>query len=138
MARDGLLPAAIATTHPRFHTPSLIIALCGFLIACLAAFAPLDLLAELVNVGTLFAFIIVCSGVLYLRYQAPEYHRPFKTPGMPYTPILGILSCLYLMINLPGITLLRFVSWMAVGLILYWAYGYKYSNLALKSKKTQN
>ena len=84
-----------------------------------------DDLAELVNIGTLFAFIVVCAGVLYLRYTKPEMHRPFKTPGMPYVPILGIISCFYLMINLPWITLVRFVIWMVIGLVVYFCFTYK-------------
>lgn len=98
----------------------------------LAAFISMDVLAELVNVGTLFAFFIVCAGVLYLRYKNPEMHRPFKTPAIPYVPILGMATCLYLIINLPFITLMRFVIWMAIGLVLYFIYGYSHSALAKK------
>lgn len=88
-------------------------------------------LVSLVNVGTLFAFMSVCIGVLVLRYQAPELKRSFKTPGMPWTPILGILSCFYLFIHLPGITLLRFGIWMGLGFIIYGFYSRKHSLLKL-------
>ncbi len=122
MARDGLLPKVFSKTNERTKTPVRIILLCGFLMASLSAVVPINDLAELVNIGTLFAFIVVCTGVLYLRRTRPEMHRPFKTPGMPYVPILGIISCFYLIINLPWITMLRFVIWMTVGLIIYFVY----------------
>lgn len=130
MSRDGLLPKAIASTSEHHHTPARIILLCGCIMAILSAFVPIDVLAELVNIGTLFAFIIVCIGVLYLRYKHPELERPFKTPGMPYVPLLGILSCLYLVIHLPWVTLMRFLIWMVLGLAVYFIYSYKNSLLA--------
>lgn len=130
MSRDGLLPKAIASTTGHHHTPARIILLCGCIMAILSAFVPIDVLAELVNIGTLFAFIIVCIGVLYLRYKRPELERPFKTPGMPYVPLLGVFSCLYLVIHLPGVTLLRFIIWMAIGLVIYFIYSHKNSVLA--------
>jgi APA family basic amino acid/polyamine antiporter len=122
MARDGLLPRFFAITNSHSKTPRRIIVLCGLLMASLSAVFPINELAELVNIGTLFAFIIVCGGVLYLRKTQPNMHRPFKTPGMPYVPILGIISCLYLIIHLPLFTLMRFVIWMAIGLIIYFCY----------------
>ncbi|MFT4058186.1 MAG: amino acid permease [Legionella sp.] len=130
MSRDGLLPKAMSKTSTVGRTPARIILLCGTIMALLAAFISLDVLTELVNVGTLFAFIIVCVGVLYLRYKHPKLHRPFKTPGMPYIPILGALSCFYLMISLPWLTLLRFILWMLIGLIVYFAYSCTHSDLA--------
>ncbi|MFJ1268710.1 amino acid permease [Legionella lytica] len=133
MSRDGLLPKAMASTSEHHHTPARIILLCGCIMATLSAFVPIDVLAELVNIGTLFAFIIVCIGVLYLRYQRPELTRPFKTPGMPYVPILGICSCLYLIIHLPWVTVLRFIIWMAIGIVIYFIYSHKHSALAKKS-----
>ena len=98
--------------------------------ALLAAFTPIDVLAELVNVGTLFAFIIVCIGVVYLRYSQPHLERPFKVPGMPYIPLLGALTCFYLMIHLPWVTLIRFMLWMALGLLIYFTYSRTASVLA--------
>ncbi|TAL64768.1 MAG: amino acid permease [Legionella sp.] len=122
MARDGLLPKVFAKTHEKTHTPVRIILLCGTLMASLSAMIPISDLAELVNIGTLFAFIIVCSGVLYLRYKHPEMPRPFKTPGLPLVPVLGIISCLYLIINLPAITMIRFAVWMVIGLVIYFVF----------------
>lgn len=100
--------------------------------ALIAGWVPIGELAELVNVGTLFAFVIVCAGVIVLRYTQPDMERPFRTPGAPLVPFLGILSCLYLMINLPWVTLLRFVVWMAIGMVVYFAFSR--SNSALSPK----
>lgn len=122
LARDGLLPNFFAITSPRTKTPVRIIVLCGVLMALISGIIPLDDLAELVNIGTLFAFITVCIGVVVLRYTHPDMPRPFKTPFSPLIPILGVLSCLYLIINLPGPTMLRFVIWMAIGLLVYFTY----------------
>lgn len=129
MSRDGLLPNIFSKTSEQRRTPVRIILLCGILMASLSAFAPLDILAELVNVGTLFAFIVVCLGVVYLRFTQPEMHRPFKSPGMPYIPILGALSCFYLMIHLSWVTLIRFALWMLIGLVIYFVYSRKHSVL---------
>jgi APA family basic amino acid/polyamine antiporter len=122
MARDGLLPRFFSKTNDYTKTPIRIILLTGILMASLSAMVPIGDLAELVNIGTLFAFIVVCSGVLYLSLTRPEMHRPFRTPCMPYVPILGIISCLYLIINLPWITLFRFAIWMIIGLIVYFVF----------------
>lgn len=127
MSRDGLFPTFFAYTHPTRRTPVRIIALCGLVMAAIAAFMPIADLAELVNIGTLFAFITVCGGVIILRYTRPDLVRPFKTPLMPIIPILGILSCSYLIINLPWLTIIRFVVWMAIGLILYFTHS-RYSS----------
>lgn len=132
MSRDGLLPKVFSTTNERTKTPIRIIALSGLLMALLAAMVPIGDLAELVNIGTLFAFIVVCSGVIYLRHTQPDMLRPYKTPGMPYVPILGIISCFYLIINLPWVTILRFLIWMTLGLIIYFTYSYKRSALEKK------
>jgi basic amino acid/polyamine antiporter, APA family len=133
MSRDGLLPKIFARTNEHTKTPVRIILLCGILMSTLSAIIPISDLAELVNIGTLFAFIIVCSGVLYLHWTRPEMERPFKTPGMPYVPILGVLSCFYLIINLPWITMLRFLIWMVVGIIVYFIYSRRQSNLEHKA-----
>lgn len=129
MSRDGLLPQFFSSVHPQRKTPVRIIVLTGILMASISALVPIDDLAELVNVGTLFAFIIVCSGVLILRYTQPDLPRPFKAPWMPFTPIFGILSCTYLIVNLPWVTILRFIVWMAVGLIIYFTFSRKNSVL---------
>lgn len=129
MARDGLLPKVFAKTHDTTKTPVRIILLCGTLMASLSAIVPISDLAELVNIGTLFAFIIVCSGVLYLHYKQPDMPRPFKTPGLPYVPVLGIVSCLYLIANLPAITMIRFAVWMVIGLVIYFMFSRTNSHL---------
>ncbi len=122
MARDGLLPQYFAQTHPLTKTPVRIVLLCGIVMALISALIPISDLAELVNIGTLFAFAIVCLGLIILRYTHPEMPRPFKTPWMPVIPILGIVSCAYLMINLPWVTQLRFFIWMLVGIVIYFSY----------------
>lgn len=134
MARDGLLPQIFAKTNSHTKTPVRIIFLCGLLMASLSALFPIGELAELVNIGTLFAFIIVCAGVLYLRHSQPEMHRPYKTPGMPYVPILGVISCLYLIMNLPWVTILRFVIWMVIGLVVYFAFSRSHSVLEIREE----
>lgn len=129
MSRDGLLPKIFSRTNDKTKTPVRIIILSGLLMAFVAGMVPISDLAELVNIGTLFAFMVVCGGVLYLRYTHPEMPRPFRVPGMPVVPVLGMLSCGYLIVNLPWITLLRFIAWMAVGLVIYFVYSYKHSAL---------
>lgn len=136
MSRDGLLPKLFAKTNEVTHTPVRIIVLCGTLMATLSAIIPISDLAELVNIGTLFAFMIVCAGVLILRYKQPDMPRPFKTPGLPYVPILGILSCLYLIANLPLVTMLRFAVWMIVGLIVYFVFSRTHSSLEVQKECT--
>lgn len=130
MARDGLLPNYFAKVDAKTHTPVRIIVFCGLLMGLIAGWVPLGDLAELVNVGTLFAFAIVCSGVIVLRHTEPDTPRPFKTPGAPLVPCLGIASCLYLMVNLPWVTLLRFVVWMALGMVIYFMFSRKNSLLS--------
>lgn len=122
MSRDGLLPRYFAVVNPKTKTPVRIILICGVAMACVSAMVPIGDLAELVNIGTLFAFVIVCSGVMVLRYTQPQLPRPFKTPFMPYVPILGILSCSYLIMNLPWMTILRFVIWMSLGVMIYFMF----------------
>lgn len=119
MARDGLLPDYFAKIHTVTKTPIRILLLCGLVMGIVAALMPIEELAELVNIGTLFAFMIVCSGVMILRYTQPALPRPFKTPGMPIIPLLGIVSCFYLIAHLPWKTILRFIIWMMIGLMVY-------------------
>lgn len=123
MARDGLLPGSFARVHPRFHTPAASQAAIGFVTALVAAFTPIAALGELVSIGTLFAFIVVCTAVLILRRTQADTPRPFRAPGGALTPILGILSCLGLMAGLPGETWLRLAGWLAIGLAIYFGYG---------------
>ncbi|MCA0402418.1 MAG: amino acid permease [Proteobacteria bacterium] len=129
MSRDGLLPAYFAKVNKEHKTPVRIIFFTGIIISLLAGFLPIKDLAELVNIGTLFAFMMVCLGVIILRYTKPDLERPFKTPLMPLVPVLGVLSCFYLIIQLPYFTMLRFLIWMCLGLLLYWFYSRHHSLL---------
>ncbi len=133
MSRDGLLPHYFSKVNARTHTPIRILVTCGIMMSLIAGWVPIGELAELVNVGRLFAFVVVCSGVIVLRYTQPDVERPFKAPGAPLTPILGIISCVYLMINLPWVTLIRFIVWMALGMIVYFAFSRSNSSLAPKN-----
>jgi len=132
MSRDGLIPVSVAKIHPRTRTPVRIIVMTGFTIAIIAGIAPINRAAELVNIGTLAAFTFVCAGVMLFRWTHPDLKRPFKLPLNPLLPILGILFCVYLMLNLPGITWLRFVVWTAIGFAIYFLYGIKHSVLRKK------
>ncbi len=129
MSRDGLLPSFFAVTGKKSKAPIRIIMLCATLMAPVAGLVAIDDLAELVNIGTLFAFMIVCGGVIVLHYTRPDLKRPFKTPLMPLIPALGILSCGYLIVHLPVITMIRFVVWMTIGMVIYFVYSRKNSVL---------
>jgi basic amino acid/polyamine antiporter, APA family len=129
MARDGLLPKRFAAVHPRFKTPHVTTILTGVAVGVTSMFTSIDEMVDLTNIGTLFAFILVCAGVLILRRREPQRPRAFRTPFVPIVPILGILSCLYLMHGLPSITWLRFGAWLIVGMIIYFLYGYRHSKL---------
>jgi basic amino acid/polyamine antiporter, APA family len=130
MSRDGLLPKAMSRVHPRFGTPWITTVLTGVVVAALAAFISLEKLSELVNIGTLFAFVVVSIGVIVLRRTRPDLDRPFKVPGVPWLPMLSVLACVWLMINLPVDTWVRFAIWLVVGLIVYFGYGMSHSRLA--------
>jgi APA family basic amino acid/polyamine antiporter len=130
MSRDGLLPPALTRVHPRHKTPHIATWMTGVIVALGAALTPIDISSELVSIGTLFAYVIVCAGVIVLRHVRPEVERPFKTPLTPVLPAVGILLCSYLMISLPFVTWLRFLVWLALGLALYFAYGVRKSALA--------
>jgi len=129
MARDGLLPQWAAKVHPRFQTPHVTTILTGIFVAVFAAFANIDEVVNLTNIGTLFAFVLVSAGVLILHYKEPNRERPFKTPWMPVTPLISIGACIFLMIKLPIVTWARFGIWLAIGLVLYFLYGYRHSRL---------
>jgi APA family basic amino acid/polyamine antiporter len=129
MCRDGLLPEGMATINPRYGTPARLTIGLGILIAILSALVPLGKIIELVNIGTLFAFVLVNIGVIILRRTRPEMPRPYRVPLSPWFPILGVIFAVYLMKDLPGATWVRFVLWLAAGLIIYGLYGYRNSRL---------
>ena len=129
MARDRLLPQSFARVHPRFRTPHVTTILTGVAVGVCAMFTSIDEMVDLTNIGTLFAFILVCVGILILRKREPTRPRAFKTPWVPFVPIAGIVSCFYLMMGLPWITWIRFALWLALGLVIYFMYGYKRSGL---------
>jgi basic amino acid/polyamine antiporter, APA family len=130
MSRDRLLPPWLGRTHPRFRTPYRITIITGIVVALMAGFIPLESLAELTNIGTLFAFVLVSIGVIVLRRTNPDLPRSFRTPLVPVVPILAALACLTLMVFLPVATWARFVIWMVIGLVVYFAYGARKSRLA--------
>ncbi|MEI6567446.1 MAG: amino acid permease, partial [Verrucomicrobiota bacterium] len=129
MGRDGLLPGWTARVHPRYRTPHISTLLTGFVVAICSSVANINELVELTNVGTLFAFAMVALGVIILRRKEPDRHRPFRTPWVPLVPLLAIGCCIYLMMELPLITWIRFFLWMAAGLVIYVLYGWKRSKL---------
>lgn len=130
MSRDGLLPPVFAAINARTRTPVVIIMTSGVLMAAIAGFTPIGTVAELVNIGTLAAFVLVCMGVIIMRRTHPNLHRPFKTPFNPLFPVLGIAFCLYLMLSLPWLTWARFGVWLIIGLVIYFAYSRANSLLA--------
>jgi APA family basic amino acid/polyamine antiporter len=131
MARDGLLPAGFfAAVHPRFRTPWKSTILTGSVVGLMGALLPLRVLAELVNIGTLLAFVIVCAAVLIMRRADPSMPRPFRCPFVPVIPLLGIIFCLLLMFALPVDNWLRLIVWLLIGLAVYSFYGRHHSVLA--------
>ena len=135
MARDGLLPPVFGKVHSRFQTPWLATIITGLVAAAVAGLFPIGLLGQLVSIGTLFAFVIVCGGVLVLRYQRPDIPRPFRTPFVPFVPIMGVLVCGYLMWALPRDTWLRLIIWMAIGISIYFLYGRRHSRLGIAERE---
>ncbi|HSB08662.1 MAG TPA: amino acid permease [Blastocatellia bacterium] len=129
MARDGLLPPIFYKVHPRFRTPHISTILTGVFVAAFAAVASIDEMVDLTNIGTLFAFILVCAGIIVLRVRDPARHRPFRVPGGLIIPILGIASCLYLIYYLPPTSWLRFAAWLNFGFVIYVGYSAVHSRL---------
>ena len=130
MARDGLIPKSFfAAVHPKFQTPWKSTLLVGGFVAVLAGFLPIDALLHLTNIGTLFAFVIVCGAVLIMRKTNPNANRPFRCPLVPVVPVLGIALCLLLMFSLPAANWWRLIAWLGIGLVIYFAYGQKHSTL---------
>jgi APA family basic amino acid/polyamine antiporter len=129
MARDGLLPKSFGRVHPKYRTPHVTTIFTGIAVGVCAMFTSIDEMVDLTNIGTLFAFMLVAMGILILRKREPDRARPFRTPWVPLVPILGIASCLYLMLGLPWITWIRFGLWLALGLVIYFLYGFQRSGL---------
>jgi APA family basic amino acid/polyamine antiporter len=131
MARDGLVPTNFfGAVHDKFRTPWKGTITTGVFVATMAALLPLRILAELTNIGTLLAFVIVCTAVLIMRRTHPEATRPFRAPLVPLVPILGILSCLLLMFSLPAENWMRLIVWLLIGFVIYFGYGRHHSVMA--------
>lgn len=133
ISRDGLLGPWLSVVHPRFGTPHHATLLTGTGVAIMAAFVPIGTAADMTNIGTFFAFTLVCIGLIVLRYTHPHVPRPFKTPLMPWIPLLGAISCLALMSQLPALTWHRFVWWTLAGIVVYGVYGVRHSKLAAQT-----
>jgi APA family basic amino acid/polyamine antiporter len=134
MAKDGLLPKAVSKIHPRFRTPWITTIITGLVVMTAAGTIPIGVAGELTSIGTLFAFAVVSAGVFYLRLTQPDVERPFKAPLVWFTAPMGVISAVLLMATLPGETWLRLVVWMAIGLLIYFLYGYKNSVLGNAAK----
>jgi APA family basic amino acid/polyamine antiporter len=139
MARDGLIPMSFfGAVHPRFQTPHKATILTGVVVATVAALFPLKILADLVNIGTLMAFVVVCAAVMVMRRTHPDLRRPFRTPFVPLVPILGIAINLALMFSLGWHNWLRLGVWLAIGLVIYFGYGQKRSTIRLAEELAQS
>ena len=136
MARDGLLPPFLAKVHPRFKTPYIGTILTGLFVAVFAAFANIAEVVDLTNIGTLFAFVIVSVGVIVLRIKEPDRVRPFRAPLVPLTPAISIVSCVYLMTQLPRLTWIRFGIWLVLGLAIYFLYSVRHSRLRQRARES--
>lgn len=134
MSKDGLLPAAVSKVHPVYGTPYLTTLITGGVVMIAAGVMPLKIVGELVSIGTLFAFAVVCAGVLVLRITQPNVHRPFKTPWVWFTAPMGVLTSVGIMLGLPLDTWLRLIFWMLLGLVIYFVYGMRHSRLQIAAK----
>jgi basic amino acid/polyamine antiporter, APA family len=134
MSRDHLLPAGVSKVHPRFRTPYITTMITCFIVATVAGLVPINILGEMTSIGTLFAFVVVSIAVIILRIRRPEARRPFKVAGGHVIPVLGVLSCVYLMVSLSVMTWVRFLGWLDLGMIIYWFYGRTHSPLVDKAE----
>jgi len=134
MSRDGLLPKVFATVHPRFRTPHVSTVVTGAIIALVAGLTRIDVLGQLVSIGTLLAFVLVSIGIIILRKTMPEAPRPFRTPGVPYVPVIGALICLAQMVGLPVATWERLLLWLSIGLIVYFLYSRRRSAVSPRER----
>ena len=132
MSRDGLLPPVFSKVHPKFKTPYVTTIVTGLTVALIASLTNIDEMVDLTNIGTLFAFVLVCFGVIILRVKEPLKHRSFKVPFSPVIPLLGVATCIFLMTGLPAVTWLRFVIWLILGFVVYFTYSIKHSLLHKK------
>jgi basic amino acid/polyamine antiporter, APA family len=131
MARDGMVPESFfGAVHPKFRTPWKATILTGVLVAIGAGLLPLRILADLTNIGTLFAFVVVCAAVLIMRRLEPNAERPFRAPLSPFVPVAGILTCLMLMFSLPAENWYRLLIWLALGMAIYFGYSRHHSVMA--------
>jgi APA family basic amino acid/polyamine antiporter len=138
MSRDGLLPPFLARVHPRFKTPYIGTIITGLFVATFAAFANIAEVVDLTNIGTLFAFVLVSAGVIVLRRAEPNRVRPFRAPLVPITPMISIVACLYLMLQLPRLTWIRFGVWLVLGLGIYFFYGVRNSRLQRRAEARES
>jgi APA family basic amino acid/polyamine antiporter len=129
MSRDGLIPKVFSRVHPKFKTPHVNTILIGIIAATVASLSNIDEMVDLTCIGTLFAFLLVCFGVIILRIKEPHRHRGFKVPLNPILPLLGVISCVFVMRGLPAVTWIRFFVWLAIGMVVYFAYSYRHSVL---------
>jgi APA family basic amino acid/polyamine antiporter len=129
MSRDRLLPEGVSKVHPRFGTPYITTIITGVIVAAVAALTPINVVGEMTSIGTLFAFVLVCIGIMVMRRTHPELHRPFKTPLVPAVPILGILFNLTMMYGLGWENWTRLFVWMVIGLVIYFSYSRKRSHV---------
>ncbi len=137
LSRDGLLPKAIGAIHPTWHTPWRATGLTMLLVMVLSGLVPLGTLAEMVSIGTLFAFLVVSIAVIVLRRTKPKMKRPFRVPNVPLLPTISAVSCVALMTNLAVETWLRFLVWLAMGMLIYFVYGRRHSRLEIEHKNAR-
>jgi APA family basic amino acid/polyamine antiporter len=134
MSRDNLFPPGVSKVHPKFRTPYITTIITGVIVAIVASLTPINVLGEMTSIGTLFAFVVVSIAVIILRIKRPEARRPFRVPFGYLFPVLGVLSCTYLMLSLTVLTWVRFLLWLDIGMIFYWFYGRTHSQLVNKAE----